>query len=72
MSGGNDWKLRFWSVPGLERLLTKSGHKDHVTNVAVSPDGTTVASASADDTVKLWKLELPSSTSGPQPELKAH
>jgi WD40 repeat protein len=39
----------------LERRLT--GHKDWVNSVAVSPDGTWAASASNDQTVKIWDLE---------------
>ena len=33
------------------------GHKDPVTHVSWSPDGSTLASASRDNTVKLWKAE---------------
>ncbi|MFN7928321.1 MAG: TIR domain-containing protein [Blastocatellia bacterium] len=39
----------------LERKLT--GHKDWVTSLAVSPDGTWAASGSEDKTIKIWDLE---------------
>ena len=33
------------------------GHNDDVTSVSISPDGKTLASGSADNTIKLWNLE---------------
>ena len=35
------------------------GHSDSVTSLAWRPDGRTLASGSADATIRLWKLELP-------------
>lgn len=36
-------------------LFPISGHEDRVLNLALSPDGSTVASVAADETVRLWK-----------------
>jgi len=45
--------VKFWdSVTGQERLTLKTGA---VTSVAFAPDGKTLATASPDGTVKLWR-----------------
>ena len=36
-------------------LLTLGGHTDKVISVGVSPDGVTIVSGSADNTVRLWR-----------------
>lgn len=37
-------------------LHTLKGHRDGVYAIALSPDGQTIASGSADKTIKLWHL----------------
>jgi WD40 repeat protein len=53
---------RGWEWQYLQRLrrldlLTLTGHTGPVNTVAVSPDGTRIASASYDRTVKIWELD---------------
>jgi WD40 repeat protein len=48
---GNTVKL--WSLRG-EVLATLKGHSAQITKVSFSPDGTKIATSSADSTVRLW------------------
>jgi tricorn protease-like protein len=48
--------VRLWNAAdGSERALMV-GHRGRVSSVAFSPDGQTVASGAADDTVRLWNV----------------
>ena len=40
-----------------EQLAKIDGHAGAVSDVAMSPDGKTLATSSADGTVKLWRIE---------------
>ncbi|MEG3895593.1 MULTISPECIES: WD40 domain-containing protein [unclassified Microcoleus] len=69
-SGGEDTTVKIWSIAALkhpatenstrakkgELLTTLRGHSKWVFGVSFSPDGQTLASGSADGTVKLWSL----------------
>ena len=45
-----------------QHIATLSGHTDGIFSVALSPDGTTLASGAADGTVKLWDVATKTNT----------
>jgi serine/threonine-protein kinase len=54
MSIGNDHTIREWSVSNGKEVRKYIGHKKPVRGVAINRDNDTIASASADGTVRLW------------------
>jgi WD40 repeat protein len=46
-----------WDAATGERLLTLSGHRDHVMDVHFSPDGSRLATGSEDGTAAIWDAE---------------
>ena len=48
----------------MKQVADLRGHTSRVLHLALSPDGTTVASAAADETLRFWKVFQPTSTSG--------
>ena len=55
--GGGWQKIRIWDLQTGELLLTLDGHSHWVLSVAISSDGKTLVSGSADKTVKIWDLK---------------
>ncbi|KAI4898160.1 hypothetical protein NFI96_024924 [Prochilodus magdalenae] len=47
--------IAIWKYPSLAKVTELEGHESRVLNLALSPDGSTVASISADESIRLWK-----------------
>jgi hypothetical protein len=59
--GPTFWLKPLWPSlhpPGTALVRTLAGHSDSVSGVAVSPDGRRAVSASWDNTLKVWDLEM--------------
>jgi WD40 repeat protein len=50
------WPIQIWDVASGQVVQTLAGHNEMVFSVAISRDGTRLASASGDRTVKVWDL----------------
>ncbi|KAJ3292374.1 ubiquitin-protein transferase activating protein [Borealophlyctis nickersoniae] len=55
--GFPDNRLSLWKYPSLTKYDEKSeAHEERILHTALSPDGQTVATASADQSLKFWKV----------------
>jgi WD40 repeat protein len=55
-SGYGDGTVRVWDVANGKEVLTCTGHTNTVNSVAFGKDGQRLESASADDTIRVWRL----------------
>ncbi|OUZ99834.1 WD40 repeat [Macleaya cordata] len=54
--GSEDEQLCLWKYPAMAKLGVLKGHTDRVMSLSQSPDGSTVVSASADESLRFWKI----------------
>lgn len=48
-------QLTIWKYPAMTRVANLLGHQSRILCLSMSPDGSTVASAAGDETLRLWK-----------------
>lgn len=52
-------QLTIWKYPSMVKQAELTGHTQRVLQIAMSPDGSTVMSAAADETLRLWTCFMP-------------
>lgn len=52
-------QLSLWKYPSLAKIKDLDGHTSRVLHMATSPDGCTVVSAAADETLRFWDIFAP-------------
>lgn len=57
LARAGDEAVRAWDAEKGQELLTLKGHTGLLWSVCYSPDGKRIASASKDQTVKVWTLD---------------
>eukprot|EP00878_Enallax_costatus_P023659 GHUV01025180.1.p1 GENE.GHUV01025180.1~~GHUV01025180.1.p1 ORF type:complete len:173 (-),score=57.08 GHUV01025180.1:1398-1916(-) len=49
-------QLCLWRYPSLVKAAELTGHTERVLHMAISPDGSSVVTAGADETLRFWKV----------------
>jgi len=62
-------QLTLWKYPSMVKMAELTGHTSRVLFMAQSPDGCTVASAAADETLRFWNVF--GAPEAPKPAAKA-
>lgn len=52
-------QLSLWKYPSMAKIKDLDGHTSRVMHLATSPDGCTVVSAAADETLRFWDVFAP-------------
>lgn len=48
-------RLTIWSYPSLNPICHLNGHTQRILSITSNPDGSTIASVGADETLRLWR-----------------
>ena len=64
--GFSENQLSLWKYPSMARVKELTGHTARVLHMSLSPCGTMVCSAAADETLRFWKVFEPSKKSKPE------
>lgn len=54
--GYSDNSITVWNADKKERIAVLDGHQCRALHLAISPDGETIATCAADDTLRFWKV----------------
>ncbi|XP_008777075.1 cell division cycle 20.2, cofactor of APC complex-like [Phoenix dactylifera] len=54
--GYSQFQLSLWSYPSMSKIVDLRGHEARVLHLTQSPDGSTVVSAAADESICFWKV----------------